>query len=96
MFASLSLLHPGRIFLGIGSGEALNEEAAIGSWPKWSERSERLVEAAEVRLGRSGRSRSWRLTSARVRCTAPGSMAMDSSPIPIPGRSLSGQAAPSA
>jgi F420-dependent hydroxymycolic acid dehydrogenase len=47
-FASLSLLYPGRIFLGIGSGEALNEEAAIGSWPKWPERSERLVEAAEI------------------------------------------------
>jgi F420-dependent hydroxymycolic acid dehydrogenase len=42
-FASLNLLYPGRIFLGIGSGEALNEEAAIGSWPKWPERSERLV-----------------------------------------------------
>lgn len=47
-FASLSLLYPGRIFLGIGSGEALNEQAAIGSWPKWSERSEQLVEAAEI------------------------------------------------
>jgi TAT-translocated FGD2 family F420-dependent dehydrogenase len=47
-FASLNLLYPGRIFLGIGSGEALNEEAAIGSWPKWPERSERLVEASEV------------------------------------------------
>jgi F420-dependent hydroxymycolic acid dehydrogenase len=47
-FSSLSLLYPGRIFLGIGSGEALNEEAAIGSWPGWPERSERLVEAAEI------------------------------------------------
>jgi len=47
-FASLSLLTPGRIFLGIGSGEALNEEAAKGSWPKWAERSARLVEAAEI------------------------------------------------
>ena len=47
-FASLSLLYPGRIFLGVGSGEALNEEAAVGSWPKWPERSERLVEAAEI------------------------------------------------
>ena len=43
-FASLNLLYPGRIFLGIGSGEALNEQVAIGSWPKWPERSERLVE----------------------------------------------------
>jgi TAT-translocated FGD2 family F420-dependent dehydrogenase len=47
-FASLSLLNPGRIFLGVGSGEALNEEAAGGSWPAWPERSERLVEATEV------------------------------------------------
>jgi F420-dependent hydroxymycolic acid dehydrogenase len=47
-FASLSLLTPGRIFLGVGSGEALNEEAATGVWPKWLERSERLVEATEV------------------------------------------------
>lgn len=47
-FASLSLLYPGRIFLGIGSGEALNEQAATGNWPKWSERSERLVEATKI------------------------------------------------
>ncbi len=47
-FASLSLLYPGRIFLGVGSGEALNEEAAVGSWPKWPERSERLIEATDV------------------------------------------------
>lgn len=47
-FASLSLLYPERIFLGIGSGEALNEEAAVGFWPKWPERSERLVEASEI------------------------------------------------
>lgn len=47
-FASLSLLYPGRIFLGVGSGEALNEQAAVGSWPKWDERSERLIEATEV------------------------------------------------
>jgi TAT-translocated FGD2 family F420-dependent dehydrogenase len=47
-FASLSLLYPNRIFLGIGSGEALNEQAAVGFWPPWPERSERLVEATEV------------------------------------------------
>ena len=47
-FASLSLLSPGRIFLGVGSGEALNEEAATGEWPKWMDRSERLVEATQI------------------------------------------------
>jgi TAT-translocated FGD2 family F420-dependent dehydrogenase len=47
-FASLSLLFPGRIFLGVGSGEALNEQAGTGQWPKWQERSDRLVEATDL------------------------------------------------
>jgi TAT-translocated FGD2 family F420-dependent dehydrogenase len=47
-FASLAALYPGRIFLGLGSGEALNEQAATGEWPHWNERSERLVEASEL------------------------------------------------
>lgn len=47
-FASLGALYPGRIFLGVGSGEALNEQAATGAWPNWSERWERLIEAIGV------------------------------------------------
>src|SRR6185312_3159769 len=47
-FASLSLLHPGRIFLGVGSGEALNEQAATGQWPDWEGRWERLIEAIRI------------------------------------------------
>jgi len=47
-FASLSLLSPGRIFLGVGSGEALNEQAGTGEWPKWQERWDRLIEAITV------------------------------------------------
>jgi TAT-translocated FGD2 family F420-dependent dehydrogenase len=47
-FASLSQLYPGRLFLGVGSGEALNEQAATGDWPDWNERWERLVEAIEI------------------------------------------------
>lgn len=47
-FASLSLLSPGRLFLALGSGEAVNEDAATGSWPTWEERSERLIEAAGI------------------------------------------------
>jgi TAT-translocated FGD2 family F420-dependent dehydrogenase len=47
-YASLSLLAPGRIFLGLGSGEALNEQAATGQWPKWRERWDRLIEAVDI------------------------------------------------
>jgi TAT-translocated FGD2 family F420-dependent dehydrogenase len=47
-FASLSLLYPGRIFLGLGSGEALNEQAATGLWPAWRERWDRLIEAVTI------------------------------------------------
>ncbi len=47
-FASLGLLYPERIFLGVGSGEALNEQAATGQWPKWQERWDRLIEAITV------------------------------------------------
>ena len=50
-FATLSQLHPGRVFLGVGSGEALNEDAAIGNWPAWQERWDRLVEALAVIRG---------------------------------------------
>jgi len=47
-FATLGLLYPGRVFLGVGSGEALNEAAATGAWAPKPERSERLVEAIGV------------------------------------------------
>lgn len=47
-FATLSLFNPGRIFLGMGSGEALNEQAATGEWPRWRERWDRLIEATTI------------------------------------------------
>jgi G6PDH family F420-dependent oxidoreductase len=47
-FSTLSQLYPGRVFLGVGSGEALNEQAATGQWPKWQERWDRLIEAIDV------------------------------------------------
>jgi TAT-translocated FGD2 family F420-dependent dehydrogenase len=47
-YATLSLLSPGRIFLGLGSGEALNEQAATGEWPAWRERWDRLIEAVAI------------------------------------------------
>lgn len=47
-FATLGLLYPGRIFLGVGSGEAINEQATTGVWPKWQERWDRLIEAIAI------------------------------------------------
>ncbi len=48
-FATLACLAPGRVFLGVGSGESLNEGPAIGTqWPKFRERSERLEEAVAL------------------------------------------------
>ncbi|MDX6596993.1 MAG: coenzyme F420-dependent glucose-6-phosphate dehydrogenase [Gaiellales bacterium] len=45
-FATLGCLAPGRIFLGLGSGEAMNEVAPTGvAWPTAGERLERLREA---------------------------------------------------
>jgi TAT-translocated FGD2 family F420-dependent dehydrogenase len=47
-FATLSQLAPGRVFLGVGTGEALNEVPTGGGWGNYAERAERLVEAITV------------------------------------------------
>jgi TAT-translocated FGD2 family F420-dependent dehydrogenase len=47
-FASLSLLYPGRVFLGVGTGEAMNEVPTGGGWGAYAERAARLVEAVRV------------------------------------------------
>jgi len=48
-FATLASLAPGRIFLGIGSGEAMNETPATGQeFPGRKERRLRLAEAIEL------------------------------------------------
>lgn len=47
-FASLGVLYPGRVFLGVGSGEAVNEQAATGQWGEYEERSARWVEAIKL------------------------------------------------
>lgn len=44
-FASLAILSPGRVFLGVGTGEQLNELATTNTWGKYRERHDRLVEA---------------------------------------------------
>jgi coenzyme F420-dependent glucose-6-phosphate dehydrogenase len=48
-FATLGVMFPGRIILGVGSGESLNETPALGmSWPEPKERTARLKEALQL------------------------------------------------
>jgi TAT-translocated FGD2 family F420-dependent dehydrogenase len=44
-FATLAGLAPGRTFLGVGTGEAVNELAATGQFGRYPQRHDRLVEA---------------------------------------------------
>ncbi|WP_093261215.1 F420-dependent hydroxymycolic acid dehydrogenase [Saccharopolyspora shandongensis] len=44
-FASLALLAPGRVFLGVGTGEAVNEQAGTGHYGRYAERRDRMVES---------------------------------------------------
>ncbi|MFQ6022684.1 MAG: glucose-6-phosphate dehydrogenase (coenzyme-F420) [Acidiferrobacterales bacterium] len=46
---TLGVLYPGRVILGVGTGESLNEVPATGiKWPKFKERFGRLKEAVEL------------------------------------------------
>src|SRR5918998_95946 len=48
-FATLGCLFPGRVFLGVGTGEAMNETPATGAaWPGAKERRQRLAEAVRL------------------------------------------------
>jgi coenzyme F420-dependent glucose-6-phosphate dehydrogenase len=53
-FASMGVMYPGRIMLGVGTGEALNEiatgfrGAGEQSWPEFKERFARLREAVDL------------------------------------------------
>jgi coenzyme F420-dependent glucose-6-phosphate dehydrogenase len=48
-FATLALLNPGRVVLGVGTGEALNEiSVGLAEWPEFKERWARLREAVRL------------------------------------------------
>lgn len=47
-FATLAAMHPGRVFLGLGTGEALNEMPVGCDWPSYGERRARLEEAIRI------------------------------------------------
>ena len=50
--ATLDNMYPGRVMLGVGSGEAVNEarfiRGRLSDWPNWRERIERLTEAVTL------------------------------------------------
>jgi coenzyme F420-dependent glucose-6-phosphate dehydrogenase len=46
--ATLEVMYPGRTWLGLGSGEALNEHVFGGYWPEAPERINRMFEAIEI------------------------------------------------
>jgi G6PDH family F420-dependent oxidoreductase len=46
--ATLGAMYPGRFYLGLGAGEALNEHVIGGVWPEVTVRSQMLFEAVEV------------------------------------------------
>src|ERR1700710_2979922 len=46
--ATLAAMYPGRHWLGIGSGEALNEHVVAGYWPEAPERINRMFEAIDL------------------------------------------------
>lgn len=49
-FATMGCLYPGRVMLGVGTGEALNEIATgyAGEWPEFKERFARLRESVDL------------------------------------------------
>ena len=47
-FASLAVRSPGRVFLGVGAGEAVNELSSTGRFGRYPERHDRLIEAVTL------------------------------------------------
>jgi coenzyme F420-dependent glucose-6-phosphate dehydrogenase len=46
--ATIACLAPKRFFLGVGTGEALNEYSATGQWPEYNVRRAQMAEAIEL------------------------------------------------
>jgi probable non-F420 flavinoid oxidoreductase len=46
--ATLALMYPGRVWLAVGTGEALNEYITSGTWPAKTDRQARLKASADL------------------------------------------------
>ena len=80
-FATLGLLYPGRVFLGVGTGEAVNEAPAGGGWGPYAERLARLREA--ITLIRRLWTGDW-VTSAGPAFPLANARLYDTPPVPVP------------
>lgn len=49
-FATLDCMYPGRVFLTVGTGHAMNEKPLGFEWPSFEEKVERLEEAIKIIL----------------------------------------------
>ena len=47
-FATMADMYPGRVFIAVGTGEAMNELPLGLKWPSFKERAERLEEAIKI------------------------------------------------
>jgi len=47
-FSTMERLFPGRVYLGVGTGEAINEAPFVNRWPNWKERADTLAEAVQL------------------------------------------------
>jgi len=47
-FATMDAMFPGRIFIALGTGEAMNDSPLVYPWPKFPERLERMRESLEI------------------------------------------------
>jgi G6PDH family F420-dependent oxidoreductase len=67
--ATLGAMYPGRFYLGLGAGEALNEHLIRAEWPQISVRSSMLFEPIEVHQQAAHRQRwsSTRVSTSRSR-----------------------------
>ena len=66
--ATLDYMAPGRTYLGVGTGEALNEYSSVAQWPSYRERQARLAEAIQlIRQLWTGEAVTWRGTYYQTR-----------------------------
>ena len=70
--ATTAALMPDRFFLGVGTGENLNEHILGQGWPETEERQRRLEEAVDLRIGaEQRRSISGRQPDGQIDAEAP-------------------------